>query len=194
MSKMNQEIKSNILFVLRSLKDMLSSNKLIIADLKKLSNRLMNDITLFHDKDCISLSVLVYALYKIFSKNSDFDRANLKRYISSAISSIDNDAEFRANMRALFDHLKKFDTNLDSTIIQTIKHAQVKRGLKMYEDGLTIGQAAEIMGVSKWEIMEYLGPTNIVDKDPTLRVDSRERLQFARSLFSDPISEEEAGQ
>jgi tRNA U34 5-carboxymethylaminomethyl modifying enzyme MnmG/GidA len=180
---MNPDSKKNIFDVLQKLHDMLSSNKIIVSELKALSNKLMEDVTLFCDKDSISVSVLVYALYKIFSKDSKLEKASLKKLVKTSLSSIDNEAKFRTSIRKLFDNIKKYDKNLDYTILQTIRHAQIKKGLKVYEHGLSIGQASEIMGVSKWDMIEYLGDSYIVDDAPGHKVDFRERLDFARGLF-----------
>jgi hypothetical protein len=180
---MNEEVKQNIASVLQSVIEIFSSGTIISSDLKKLSNKLMKDMSLFHDKDTISVSILVYSLYKIFSKNAELEKLSLKKHLQDLLNHIDDETEFRSYMRDIYDHLKKYDKNVEYTIVQTIKHAQVKSGLNMYEYGISIGQAAEILGVSKWELMGYLGTTNIVDKDSTWRIDPKSRLHFARALF-----------
>ena len=36
---------------------------------------------------------------------------------------------------------------------------------------------------TKWDIMGYLGSTNIVDRDAEVKIDYKTRLNFARGLF-----------
>ncbi|MFT4343674.1 MAG: hypothetical protein ACMXYE_02915 [Candidatus Woesearchaeota archaeon] len=177
--------ESNIIVkkILTQLYKMLSRKYVITADLKRLSNQLMEDVSLFHHRDAISVSVLVYSLYKIFSRDANLDRTELVRLVKKSLDVLHKKTQFRTSLRSLFDHIKKYDKNLEINIVNLIKHAQIKRGLKVYEHGLSIGQASEIIGVSKWEIMEYLGPRSIVDEDSAARIDVRSRLEFARGLF-----------
>jgi len=180
---MNPETKQKVISVLTSLKEILSSDQVTPTRLKQLSEELVEGASLFNDPDCISVSVLAYSLYKIFSKNLDIEKTSLLGYVSAALGSVDNDTRFRSDIRKLFDHLKKYDKNIDTNILQIVKHVQVKNGLKMYEHGLSIGQAAEVMGVSKWNIMEYLGASSIVDQDSSQRIDCKTRLNFTKGLF-----------
>ncbi|MCB9358802.1 hypothetical protein H6503_02630 [Candidatus Woesearchaeota archaeon] len=180
---MDTELKDNMLFVLKNVRELLRSDHIRISELKRLSNQLMEDVSLMHNKDSISISVLVYSLYKIFSKNSNISREALLKYLDDAIRSIDNQTIFRTRLKKLFDQIKKYDKELGVTILQTIRHAQVKKGLKVYEHGMSIGQAAEIMGVSRWDILEYLGDFKIDDEGYYDRVDARQRLSFAKGLF-----------
>ncbi len=180
---MNDEIKNNIISVLTSLRDMLSSDRMISAELKSLNDSIMENVSLFRDQDSISVSILVYSLYKIYSKNSSLEKKTLHKLVKSALDGINNEATFRTKIRSVFDHLKKFDKNLDTNILQIIKHVQVKNGLKMYGLGISIGQASETIGVSKWEIMDYLGSYDIVDKDSNNRIDPKTRLHFTQGLF-----------
>jgi len=180
---MNLESKEIIKKVLKSLKELLSSSNISSFELKKLSNQTMENISLFHDQDSISLSVLVYSLYKIFSKNDTISGTSLCKLVDKSLSVIDDEPQFRTSIRKLFDQIKKYDKNLDVNILHLIKHAQIKKGLKVVEHGVSIGQASEIMGVSKWEIMEYLGTTKIIDRDANTRIDAKTRINFTRGLF-----------
>lgn len=180
---MEHEVKKSILAVLKSLKRMLESDKIISYELKKLSNALMEDVSLFQDQDSISIAVLVYSLYKVFTKNPGLEKTALLKLLKKAINAIEVEAQFRTNIRLIFNQIKKYDKNIDTNIIEILRHAHIKKGLKVYEHGLSIGQAAEIIGISKWDLMDYLGNSHIVEKDVSSRIDNRTRLSFARGLF-----------
>ena len=176
------ELVERIHDVLEALISMLSLPRVNAADLKRLSNELAEDISLFHHRDAISVSVLSYSLYKIFSKNPLLERKALVVLISDALKRLHTPVQFRTGIRKVFDELKKYDRDIGANILHTIRHAEIKRGLKVYEHGLSIGYAAEMMGVSRWEMMDYLGSRDIGD-DVAYRVDARSRLQFVRGLF-----------
>jgi hypothetical protein len=180
---MDQEIKTNISFVLKSLIKILSSKNISSSDLKSLGNRLMDNISLFKDKNCISLSVLIHSLYKIFSKNSEMDRSLLKGLIEQALRNINSDLDFENSLKSIFVHIKKYDDNLDRSVIQILRHAQIKKGLKVYEYGVSIGEAANTIGVSRWEILEYLGSSTIIDREGAEPTTSKQRFLFTRGIF-----------
>lgn len=182
MKEMSPELARRIHDVLEALVSMLSLPRVNAADLKRLSNELAEDISLFHHRDAISVSVLSYSLYKIFSKNPLLERRALVTLISKALKCLHAPIQFRTSIRKVFDELKKYDKDIESNILHMIRHAEIKRGLKVYEHGLSIGYAAEMMGVSRWEMMDYLGSRGIEDNS-TYRVDARTRLQFVRGLF-----------
>lgn len=177
------EIQKNIAYVLKSLKKILHSSHIASADLKKLSNSLMEDVSLFRDKDSLSLEIFVYSLYKIINKDTSVINSSLIKHIDLLIKSVYSESIFRQQLRRAFEHLKAYDKNIDVNILQIIRHAEVKKGLKIYEHGLSISEASEILGVSRWELMEYLGTAGIIDKDIPNLSNYKHRLNFARGLF-----------
>ncbi len=168
---------------LNELKDLLIHGDSIAGDLRELSNDLMEDVTVSRNKDSITICVMLYSLYKIFSKNSSIDRKPLVKLIDKALENENNTVRFRTSLRKLFDQIKKYDSNIDSNIMHIIKQAYINKGLSLYEHGLSVGNAAEMMGISKWEIMEYLGGLPIIDTDENARIDCRDRLNYTRGLF-----------
>ncbi len=79
-----------------------------------------------------------------------------------------------------FDFINKIDTKLKLYIEEVISKAKVKKGSKLHEHGLSIARTAEVLGISQWELMNYVGKTTISTVDG---VDVKTRLNFARKLF-----------
>ena len=48
--------------------------------------------------------------------------------------------------------------------------------------GISIGKTAELLGVSKWDLMEYIGRTGIYDMGESISMNMEERIKFTRSL------------
>ena len=67
-------------------------------------------------------------------------------------------------------------------IEQVINQAEVRKGSELYKHGLSIARVCELMGVSHWELMSYVGKTKIADYG-TETFDIRKRIDFVRSLF-----------
>ena len=74
------------------------------------------------------------------------------------------------------------DQKLKHYIDQVIDFAEVKKGSKIYDHGISLAQTASLLGATQWELMEYLGTTTIEDhfREET---SVEKRLQTARKLF-----------
>ena len=68
-------------------------------------------------------------------------------------------------------------------IHEVINQAQIKKGCKLCEHGISIARASEVLGISQWELMHYIGKTTLIDQfsEP---VNVTKRLKIARSMFS----------
>jgi len=60
--------------------------------------------------------------------------------------------------------------------------ARIKKGTALLERGLSIGQAAGLMGLSNWDLQQYAGKTNVLEPDHQA-VPAVKRLQLAYKLF-----------
>ena len=52
----------------------------------------------------------------------------------------------------------------------------------MFEHGISMGQVAEALGISLWDVMDYVGKTTIVDNFD-YETNMIEKLNFTRTLF-----------
>jgi len=106
-------------------------------------------------------------------------------YLKKALQSLEiGDVEkYRHSIKKVFDYIIKFDKKLRLYALNVINQAQIKRGSKLFEHGLSIGRIAELLGLSRWELMRYIGRTNIVDgfREKT-RI--KDKINFTRKLFN----------
>ena len=65
---------------------------------------------------------------------------------------------------------------------EVIEEAKIKKGYKLHEHGISLGRTAEILGISQWELMNYVGKTKISDVD-IVPTDVVQRLKLARGIF-----------
>ena len=63
-----------------------------------------------------------------------------------------------------------------------MSEAQIRKGSKMYDHGISLGQAANVLNISQWELMQYLGATKGADS-PYDKSNVVEKLKYARGLF-----------
>lgn len=184
---MIEQIKRDILFVLDELLDILKVKEdKYVYQIKELSNRIIHNASVFQDEDSVSIAVLIYALSKIIERNdAQLNYARLSSMISSCVASLKNgnDERFRRSVKDIFNFIRTVDQRLRLYIYEVINQSQIKKGCKLCEHGVSVARASQVMGISRWELMHYLGKTTLVDQfsDP---VNASVRLKFARGLFS----------
>jgi len=184
---MQDIIKKDILSVLSQLTEFLKSgDDSDIIEIKKLSNEIIHNASVFQDEDSISVAVLIYALSKIIERrNNDVDYGKLIGMLNSCILNLKNnqDESFRKSIKDIFSFIRTLDQKLKMYIHEVINQAQIKKGCKLCEHGLSIARASEILGISQWELMHYIGNTTLVEQFSG-NVNASKRLKIARGLFS----------
>lgn len=186
MSPMNDTIKKDILAVLTDLVEILKVEEdSDIAQIKELSNHVIHNASIFQDEDSISVAILIYSLSKIIErKQKDLDYKRILVMMNSCISALKNNQDelFRKSIKNIFNFIRAIDKQLRLYINEVINQAQIKKGCKLCEHGISVARSAEVLGISRWELMHYLGKTTLIDQfsEP---VNVSNRLKIARSLF-----------
>ncbi len=154
-------------------------------ELKELSNNTIHNASVFQDECSVSVAVLIYALSKIIGRNPEFDYSKVFKFLKEARDNLENDKEdeFHNTIKKLFSEISKLDSKISLYVQEAINQAQIKKGSKLCEHGLSCAKASQILGISQWELMNYMGKTNLAENVPQI-VDARARLKFARSLFA----------
>jgi hypothetical protein len=157
-----------------------------VAEIKELSNHVIHNASVFQDEDSISIAILIYSLSKIIErKQKDVDYGKVLKMISSVISSLNNNQDelFRKLIKEMFNFIRTMDERLKLYIHEVINQAQIKKGCKLCEHGISVARASEVLGISQWELLHYIGKTTLIDQleEP---INVAKRLKIARSLFS----------
>ncbi len=189
---MEEQVKQNILRLLDKALWAIKGND--IKTLKDLSNETIHDASVYQDRYSITIAVLFYSLSKIYERNvhyNQFKGWNLfcdncikeleeaRRYLELGdLDSFDN---------ALSRHIKlmgKIDRKLKQYIQDVFYNAKINKASRIYEHGISIGRTAELLGISRFELMDYIGTTYIADVEHNLTLSAADRLKIARGLFT----------
>lgn len=180
------EVKEDILSVLKSVIAILQQKEdKDVVEMKELSNHVIHDATLFEDQDAVSVAVFVHALSKIIERlGTGLNYNDFSARIEKAINELEaNDAQgFRGIMRQLYSLIEQKDTKLNLYATDVLHHSQIKKGCKVCEHGMSCAKSAELLNISQWDLMQYLGKTTHADMAMDGH-DIRSRLQFVRRLF-----------
>ncbi len=184
---MNDTIKEDIIFILSAAIDILKvKEEKDTSELKELSNRTIHNASIFQDEDSVSIAILIYSLSKVIEREVDeLNYDNILFFLEKAKDYLSKNRidDYRKIIKRAFTVISGMDSRLKLYIEEVINQAQIKKGSKIYEHGISLARAAEILGVSQWELMFYIGKTKIIDKTKE-NVDVKDRLKFARGLFA----------
>jgi hypothetical protein len=183
---MEERIKKDILLIFNGLLDILKEKEgFDVTQIKELSNHTIHDASIYQDDDSVSVAIFVYALSKILERGSqEFVYKTVYTEIKNAISYLEqNDINgYRKTMRTLFSAITQIDKQIKLYIEDVLDKARLKKGSKVYEHGVSIARAAELLGISQWELMSYVGKTELTEVEGE-KVNLNRRLSYARELF-----------
>jgi hypothetical protein len=178
---MNEKVKRDIISILDDSLEYIYCKD--TSKIKELSNHTIHNASIFQDQDSLSIAVIMYALSKIFDRKGYVSKNivnNLKRAKSSLNQN--NFDLYRKTINGLMKNISKEDTKLKLYIQEVIEQAQIKKGSKLYDHGISMAQAASLLGISQWDLMNYVGKTKISDTFKEA-VPVMKRLKFTRGLF-----------
>lgn len=158
-----------------------------VLELEALSNRIIHSATITQHEDVISVTIILYALYKVMQRaalSSELVTAACTQLEAAAAAlEADRTADYRSALRSLFDLISKTDVRVTIYVQELLEKARIKKGTKIYEHGPSIAKVAELLGLSRWELMPYIGATELFEVIKARAPAISARLAFAASLF-----------
>lgn len=182
---MDTEVRVKLLQLLEA--SLFSIAKENAQQLNKLSDDAVQLASAYDDKFALRLAVLIYASSKLLGRCS-FERgvcAGIQKGLLRAKQylEIGRLSSFERELQKLLKLILSTDKKVPMFVDHILDSAQAKKGVGMHEKGMSIARAAELLGISRWELMKYAGVRRIPDSE-SLPVNIKDRLNFARRLFS----------
>jgi uncharacterized protein (UPF0179 family) len=177
---MNPLVKKDILNILREACAFLKAGE--VFRLKDLSDQIIHSATIYQDKDSITLAVTIYSLSKIYQKEVD---PFVIPAIEGAILALEEGRlnNYDRQIKSIIKSIEKKNGQTKFYVQEVLERAQIKKGSKIFEHGISLAQVAESIGISLWDLMQYVGQTRIIDTIDQ-KNDMKERLEFTRKMFS----------
>ncbi len=176
-------VRQDIISVLKAAEVCISKGN--FSGLKELSDHTVHNSSIFQDEDSISIAVITYSLSKICESGvGSAWLARAAKLLGHARQHLERDEfnRYRAVVKRLTQFISRADARFRAYIQDVIQQAQVRKGSRIYYHGISLARAADLLGVSQWELMGYVGKTDIIDGYPAPG-GVRSRLDFARRLF-----------
>jgi hypothetical protein len=161
--------------------------------INSLSNNTIHTASTAQDKESITIAILIYALSKIYEREystrltgwGDFD-LYLKKELKTAIRNLDQEkyTSYENTLQRIFKNIKKLDWKLKVYIKSVMEKARINKASRIHEHGISLGRTAELLGVSKYELMGYIGKTFMSESVEFQTKPIKERIETARRLLS----------
>ena len=155
--------------------------------LRKINDIIMKEATINFTKPMYELAVLSYILSKIVSKPRFLSSANaqylkkIEQNIRMLLRSIDLGVE-----KEIFSSFSKIDESIyalekvDMRFVRNfLSKGKLKTAATMYAQGISLGLASEMTGISKQDILDYAGKTMMFDRIKE-EISVKDRLKIAR--------------
>ncbi|MBD3263056.1 hypothetical protein GF374_01610 [Candidatus Woesearchaeota archaeon] len=185
---MINKAKKDVLAVLRDARSAIK--KKLYGNLHGLSDHVIHSISIYQDRDIVDVAVAIYALHKIYNKERHRKHKKIKSFTKDILNLLNqsiknlqknNYEEFRKDIKEILAHIQKLDRKINVYMEDVLDFARVKKGSRIYEHGISLGQAAKTAGVTKWELMPAAGETKTHEK--YVKPITKKRLELIENLF-----------
>ncbi|MDD5148738.1 MAG: hypothetical protein PHH08_04710 [Candidatus ainarchaeum sp.] len=144
-----------------------------IMELKRLSNFAIREASFENNKTEAKIALISYCLYKLLTKEHIVRNRNwqgVKKKISKNIefaaraAKQGNSAEVEKQLDSALKGADEIDRGLGFFLTSIFDRAKVKLASAAYATGLSLGQAAELTGADKKQVLQYAGSTTISEE------------------------------
>ena len=165
------EAKKDVIAVLQDSYNAIKNKQHFL--LHGISDHILHVMSIYQDSDIIDVAVAIYALDKILQTEKYVQHPKMKPFAKDVLYFLkdaaraltENDIEkYKHEVANLLGAIESLTKKIRFYTEDVLHFARIKKGSKLYEHGLSLGVAAEAMGVTKWELMEATGETVVHEK------------------------------
>lgn len=184
------EAKKEVIAVLQEAADAIKQKRYF--DLHAISDHILHTIIIYQDKDVVEIAIAIYAINKILEKEKYALHPKVKGFVKIMLDLLKetktslqkNDIDgFHENLKDISEKIHSFSASIKFYIDDVLHFARIKKGTRLYEHGLSLGKAAELVGVAKWDLMPAIGETAIHEQPITPEQLNRKRAAFVGKIF-----------
>tara|TARA_Y100000310_G_C20697227_1_gene826553 strand:+ start:478 stop:1047 length:570 start_codon:yes stop_codon:yes gene_type:complete len=160
--------------------------------LKALSNKTIHTSCSHQNTGSITISVVLYALSKLIERHDPKRIKSWPTFVKKTCSLFDltksalekgNEKAYEAYLLKARQSLESVSPSLKNYIKETVKKACINRGSRIYEHGISLERASQILGVSQWELASYAGQRGSHDSPHNKTTTTKSRAQLALQFF-----------
>lgn len=182
---MKEVVKKEILYDLKKAIEILKVKEAHDPEeLKELSDHAIEDVATHKDLDLVAVTVLLYSLYKTVETLNDDNLKRILKHLQIAVSALEKRqfGKYNGSIRLIFRVIKTATAKVKEHLQDVMQAAKIKKGSILLQRGLSIGQAAGLMGLSNWDLQAYAGSTMALSHHREA-VPAKKRLATALKVF-----------
>jgi hypothetical protein len=182
--------EGNVLRILKETRVAIEKNDSF--KLKSLSNQTVNTSSLTQDSDNIAVAVIVYSLSKIIERQ-DYRQLpgwgvfykKVLLYLDKSIEDIEKKQydRFREDFKTIRGSIDNLSGKLKKYIKEVLRNAEINKASRIYEHGISMEQTASLLGITLYELADYVGRTGIPDAPENKTMNTKERIKLAMEMF-----------
>jgi|SRR3989344_965368 len=163
-----------------------------ILELKNLSDQTVHSVSIYQDEDNMLAAIVIYALAKLIERKDKYSPQDFDKYLKLFIHTIDdsiecvsNDScdEFRGHISSMLKESEKLPKEFKEDVQFIFRKARINKASKVYEHGISMEKTAKLLGISQWELAEYVGPMGASEYPQTQTLDIKKRVKKAMEFF-----------
>ena len=161
-------------------------------ELKNLSDQTIHSASVYQHTDYILIATIIYALSKIIERKDQLNLKNWQQFIreinnllSLAISSIQRNkqSQFIKFLTKIKRYIENSSPDLKHMIEEVIRKAQINKASKIYEHGISLAKTTKLLGITPWELSEYVGEKENPQTRLNKTIDVKVRAELAMRFF-----------
>jgi hypothetical protein len=191
---LQENVRYDIIEVLEHVKDALE--RMDIDALSEWSNHIVHSIAIYREKRAVYVAIIAYSLSKLVEKKREHlaqtDKwsnfiANLLKEMVLAVETLEsrNIVKFDALIAQMMKQISEFDVSFSRYAEEVLEFSKVQKGARIYEHGISLSSIAEMLGISKWELMRKVGELKEKPEDEHffgITKSSKQRLEELKQL------------
>ena len=184
------EEKEHLIELLSGTKKAISSKNTL--QLQKLSNQTIHTSSIYQHTDHIITAIIIYSLSKIVArkdslkiKNWDSFVTKLNFELSNAIDALkkENSYDFLESLKQARKEITNLSVDLKPYVKEVLRKASINKASKIHEHGISLGQTAKLLGLTHWELSEYIGQKSISEEKYGKTLNTQVRAEMALEFF-----------
>jgi hypothetical protein len=159
--------------------------------LKELSDQTLHSATT-GDEDNLLVAIIIYSIGKILERQNYRTLKgweSFQRIVKSAIKCSINDLKnnntekFRKDFTLIKKAINKISGKLKIYVEEVFKKAEINKGSRIYEHGISMEKTAKMLGVTLYDLQNYIGHTGVSEVELNHTIHVKNRIKILEELF-----------
>jgi len=162
------------------------------GQLRDLSDRTIHSASVYQHTDYILLATVIYTLSKLLERREKIKIKNWNEFIrgvgnllSLAVSSIQRN-KYKQFIRVLIktkNYIENSSSEIKPYVSELLRKASINKASKVYEHGISLSKTTKLLGVTPWELSEYIGGKESSELKLNKTLEVKDRISLAMEFF-----------